>query len=129
MGFRLNHFSVQGNHIHLIGEARDRVALARGVQGLEIRIAKKLNRLMQRRGRVFDDRYHAHILRTSNEVRNALNYVLRNIHKHSAEYGKPVDKEYRDPYSSIARDATGPPEVVEPGTWLLGTACRRILVR
>src|SRR5437867_3599150 len=33
-GFRLIHFSVQGNHIHLIGEAADRRALARGMQGL-----------------------------------------------------------------------------------------------
>jgi hypothetical protein len=30
----------QGNHIHLIGEADDRRALARGVQGLSIRIAR-----------------------------------------------------------------------------------------
>src|SRR3989442_11017111 len=37
-GFRLVHFSVQRNHLHLIVEARDAVALARGVQGLSIRV-------------------------------------------------------------------------------------------
>ena len=40
--FRLHHFSVQSNHVHLIVEARDRVSLARGVQALAIRIAKGL---------------------------------------------------------------------------------------
>src|SRR5205085_6426439 len=33
-GFRLVHFSVQGNHIHLPVEARDERALARRMQGL-----------------------------------------------------------------------------------------------
>ena len=40
-------------------------------------MAKALNRLMQRRGRVFADRYHAHQLRTVGEVRAALNYRAR----------------------------------------------------
>jgi REP element-mobilizing transposase RayT len=59
-GFRLNHFSVQGNHMHLVVEADDKRALARGMHALEIRIALALNRLMgRRRGRVFADRYHS----------------------------------------------------------------------
>jgi REP element-mobilizing transposase RayT len=33
-GFRLLHFSVQGNHLHFIAEADDGVAFARGVQRL-----------------------------------------------------------------------------------------------
>jgi hypothetical protein len=33
-GFRLVHFSVQGNHIHLVVEAPGERALARGMQGL-----------------------------------------------------------------------------------------------
>jgi REP element-mobilizing transposase RayT len=32
-GFRLVHFSVQGNHVHLLAEADDRSALSRGLQG------------------------------------------------------------------------------------------------
>ena len=52
-GFRLIEFSVQSNHLHLLCEARDRRALARGLQGLLIRIARGLNRLLGRRGRVF----------------------------------------------------------------------------
>jgi len=32
---------------------------------------------------LFADRYHAHVLRTPSEVRNALAYVLHNIWKHA----------------------------------------------
>jgi putative transposase len=94
--FRLVHYSAQSNHVHLLCEARDRGELARGIQALAIRIAKRLNRLWNRAGRLFADRYHDHILRTPREVRNALAYVLNNAAKHGIELprGKP------DPYSS-----------------------------
>jgi putative transposase len=124
-GLRLNHFSVQGDHLHLIVEAADETALARGMQGLEIRIAKGLNQMMGRKGQVFVDRYHAHILRTPTEVKRALHYVLRNYQKHSAERGKTLSSAYRDPYSSLAA-ATGPPLVVPPRTWLLNGATRSL---
>ncbi|HZN41988.1 MAG TPA: hypothetical protein VFD82_24515 [Planctomycetota bacterium] len=83
--FRLCHYAVLNDHLHLLVEARDRLALARGVQGLAIRIAKALNRLWRRRGTVFADRYHDRILKTPREVRNALCYVLANGKKHAAE--------------------------------------------
>src|SRR5206468_2104105 len=63
-GFRLVHYSVMGNHVHLLVEAPDRRALSRAMKGLGVRIARALNRVMQRRGPVLGDRYHAHILRT-----------------------------------------------------------------
>src|SRR4051812_5153542 len=81
-GFRLVHFSVQSNHLHLVCEADDEGALCRGMQGLSIRIAKRLNRALGRRGRFFSDRYHARALKTPREVRNALAYVLNNARKH-----------------------------------------------
>jgi putative transposase len=62
------HFSVQGNHIHLIVEAHDNRALSEGVQGLLVRLAKGLNRMMGRHGRVLSERYHAHVLRSPAEV-------------------------------------------------------------
>jgi putative transposase len=85
LGFRLTHYAVLNDHLHLLVEARDRDSLSRGLQGLGIRIAKALNKLWQRRGRVFADRYHDHILRTPREVKNALCYVLTNGKKHAAE--------------------------------------------
>jgi putative transposase len=124
-GFRLNHFSVEGNHLHFIVEAVDAESLARGMQGLEVRIAKGLNRMMSRKGRVFGDRYHARILRTPTEVRNALRYVLNNHQKHAAERGQPLPPSYQDPYTSLT-EATGPPLVVPPRTWLLNRAVRSL---
>ncbi len=82
-GFRLVHFSVQSNHVHLIAEAGDRRSLSRGMQGVSIRVARAVNRELVRSGRVFADRYHARVLKTPREVRMALRYVLLNSRKHA----------------------------------------------
>src|SRR5690242_17078430 len=39
----LVHFSVQSNHLHLIVEAADQSALSRAMQGLAIRLARRMN--------------------------------------------------------------------------------------
>src|SRR5688572_2419802 len=83
-GFRLVHYSVQSNHLHLIVEGSCRNGLSRGLQGLAIRMARALNRLWRRLGSVFADRYHDRILRSPREVWNALRYVLNNARKHGA---------------------------------------------
>src|ERR1700736_5986544 len=71
---RLTEFSVQGNHLHLIVEAAYAERLSRGMQGLAISIAKRLNVLLGRSGPVFADRYHAHTLKTPTEVAHAVAY-------------------------------------------------------
>ena len=114
-GFRLAHYSVQGNHVHLIAEAQDAEALSRGIQGLSIRMAKGLNRTMVRRGKVFADRYHARALRTPTEVRHAVHYVAFNRHHHALEQGRQLPKAWRDPYASL-------PPIRNPHTWLLKKA-------
>jgi hypothetical protein len=63
---------------------------------VSVRIARALNRLWKRSGRVFADRYHAHVLKTPREVRNALAYVLRNASHHGIHLAGP------DPCSSGA---------------------------
>lgn len=120
-GFRVVHFSLQGNHLHMLIEADDAVALARGMRALSVRIAMGLNRLMGRRGRVFVDRYHAHVLHTPTEVRHALAYVLGNFASHALRRGERVNSAFVDPYSSAAgRGPDGePPPVSEPESWLL----------
>jgi putative transposase len=107
-GFRLVHYAIMGNHVHLLVEAPNRLRLARGMQGLGIRIARALNRLMRRRGRVVSDRYHAHILRTPSEVRRARHYLLTNAQHH---YG----------HAHVDRYASRAP-LVAPRTWLLRRA-------
>jgi len=77
-GFRLCHFSVQQRRIHLVCEAQDRRSLWRGMQGLAVRIAKRLNRSLGRKGAVFVARYHARQLESPHEVRNALRFVMLN---------------------------------------------------
>jgi REP element-mobilizing transposase RayT len=119
---RVIQFSVQGNHIHLLVEAPNPRALARAIQGFSIRVAKGLNRMMGRAGRVFDDRYHARVLRTPTEVRHAIRYVRDNARKHAAERGEICASGYVDPYSSA-----GAPEVALPRaqTWLLREGWKR----
>ena len=121
-GFRLVHYSIQSNHLHLIAEAADRRALARGMQGLLVRVARALNKHWGRRGSVFADRYHARELRSPREVRAALVYVLHNARHHSVQIVGI------DPFSSgpwfdgwtrpIASVACASP-CVRPRSWLL----------
>ena len=42
--FRVVHLSIQRTHVHLIAEAADHDALARGMQGLLISAARRINR-------------------------------------------------------------------------------------
>jgi putative transposase len=108
-GFRLVHYSVQGNHLHLLVEAEDERALSRGMNGLGVRVAKGLNRVMRRHGKVLDDRYHGHILRTPTEVRRAREYLLHNARKHHGVAGA-------DRYTSTVA-------VIEPDTFLMRRLC------
>ena len=126
-GFRVVEYSVQANHVHLICEAADRMALARGLQGLFTRIARGLNRLLARTGKVFADRYHAHILRTPGEVRNALAYVLHNARRHAARFGRRLPRGWVDPCSSAPAffGLVDGPAVAAPRTWLLREGYRR----
>jgi len=104
-GFRLVHYAVMGNHVHLIVEAPDRVALARALKGLGVRIARALNRVMKRQGRVIGDRYHGHILKTPAEVKRARTYLLTNSQKH-------YRVRFADPFASQL-------PLAAPRTWLL----------
>ena len=128
--FRLAEYAILGNHLHLIVEASDERSLARGMQALEIRIAKGLNKMMGRRGAVFADRYHAHILRTPTEVANALGYVRGNFAVHAARRGEAAPAG-PDEYSSAALVARALPRgqdgplVSAPRTWLLDLGWRR----
>jgi len=117
-GVRILEFSVQGNHIHLVVEAAAHEALARAMQGFLIRVAKGLNRMMNRSGAVLANRYDAHILDTPTEARWAVLYVRRNYHKHMAKLGKPVPNSYVDPFASTGADV----ELAMPRTWSLRRA-------
>ncbi|HEY6910369.1 MAG TPA: transposase [Myxococcales bacterium] len=118
-GLRVIEFTVLGNHLHLIVEADGDEALSRGMQGLNIRIAKALNRLMDKKGRVFADHYHSRLLRSPTALVNAIAYVLGNAAHH---YGGEV----QDRFSSRAYEAPRRREIPSrPRTWLLRSGWRR----
>jgi putative transposase len=56
--FRIAHFSVQWDHVHLVVEAADKRALSSGVRSVAIRIARYVNDLLKRRGVLWADRWH-----------------------------------------------------------------------
>jgi REP element-mobilizing transposase RayT len=116
LGFRLVEYSVQGNHLHLIGEAPSAPALSRGIQGMCIRIAKRLNAAHARHGQVFRDRYHARALKTPLEVKRALLYVINNYRRHCADSGLALPANEVDPCSSglFFRGWTYPPHTRDP---------------
>ncbi|MCC6747562.1 MAG: hypothetical protein IT371_07895 [Deltaproteobacteria bacterium] len=131
-GLNLAHYSIQKNHLHLITEAKDRDVLMKGLRGLAIRLARRLNDSLGRHRRVFADRYHQRILRTPSETRHALSYVLQNRRKHCVERGKWVPRRELDPCSSalylkggwkdvVPVPPSGEPTVGKPRTWLLQT--------
>lgn len=134
LGMRIAQFSVQRDHVHLLVEAENAAALARGVGGLCVRIAKRLNALMARTGKVFRDRFHSRVLRTPRAVRTAIAYVLCNFRKHGAA---PSERGSLDPFSSASAfdgwagghalaSTRGPsPPVAAPRTWLLSVGWRR----
>mgnify|MGYP000750608648 CR=1 FL=1 len=140
--FRIVHLSIQQTHVHLIVEAANKGALARGMQAFAISAARLLNRVISartgrlRRGAVFPSRYHATVLRTPTQTRHTIAYVLNNWRKHWAQI-PPVQRAlWIDPFSSAYaftdwaeyRDAAflwpmpatyEPLLVCRPHTWLL----------
>jgi REP element-mobilizing transposase RayT len=83
--FRLVHYSIQGNHAHLVVEADGPEALGRGMKSIASRFALAVNRALKRHGPVLYDRYHFRVMKTPTDVRNVLRYVLLNGRKHWME--------------------------------------------
>ena len=83
-GFRICEFSVQSNHLHLVCEADNHEALARGMQGFGVRAAKAINKALGRKGSVFAERYAVTVASSAQQVRNTLCYVLHNARRHGA---------------------------------------------
>jgi REP element-mobilizing transposase RayT len=136
-GFRICQFSIQGNHVHLVCEASDRVALASGIQGWAVRVARGINRAVGRKGKLFFDRYYVTVIKTPSQMRNTLCYVLQNARRH----GAALDRRWHgvDPFSSawwfdgwddnerwrLGLVPADEPPVAPAKGWLLTTGWRR----
>jgi len=136
--FRLVVYSIQRNHLHLIIEATDNDAMASGMKAVASRLARVVNRVFKRSGKVVDGRYHMRALTTPREVRNALAYVLLNVRKHFSERNGHVPPVRIDSASSgrwfdgwlwdAPTDSLGPDlrEVAPPKSWLLRIGWKKI---
>jgi REP element-mobilizing transposase RayT len=145
--FRIVHISIQRDHVHLIVEADNKLALSRGMASFQISAAKHLNREFsrgleeRRRGTVFPDRFHQEIITTRKQARNTLAYVLNNWRKHREDRGELQRTWNVDPFSTGAlfsgwkaledqplmwtlRDGYKPLVVYFPRTWLLDEGWR-----
>ncbi|MFT7665368.1 MAG: REP element-mobilizing transposase RayT [Planctomycetota bacterium] len=81
-GFQLTAYTVMSNHCHFLVYVSSNEALRRGMQGLNIRLARTINRLFDRKSKVFADRFHARMVRGFNAIKKALRYVVQNARKH-----------------------------------------------
>jgi REP element-mobilizing transposase RayT len=103
--FRIVHLSIQRNHVHLLAEAANKLALARGMQGFQISAARNINTALavgyrRRRGSVFADRYHLEVITSPTRARHALSYVLNNWRKHKEDQQGLASTWLVDPYST-----------------------------
>jgi REP element-mobilizing transposase RayT len=146
--FRIVHISIQRNHVHMLAEAKDKLALARGMQGFQISAARHINTALavgyrRRRGSVFADRYHLEVITSPTRTRHVLNYVLNNWRKHKEDQQGLARTWLVDPYSTgiLFPDwkeledralmwpirATYDPLVVRrPESWLLRESWKRV---
>ena len=138
--FRVSHYSLQGDHAHLIVEAHGKDALARGMKSIAARLARALNRVAGRSGPALDGRFHHRSLRSPREVRRALAYVLLNARRHLAKRrhvsratAVPLDPAssarwfdgWRPEVTSRLPEANAVRDVAQPRTWLLRVGWRR----
>ncbi|MBL8897379.1 MAG: transposase [Planctomycetes bacterium] len=133
-GMKIVHYSIQKDHLHLLVEAEDRECVARGMNALLSPLARALNKLWSRNGKVFPERYHDEVITTPTQARNALRYVLQNGKKHGVVLPSSIDLCSSAPVfdgwktgPSIASIPSAPVvAVVAPAsTWLLSTGWRR----
>ena len=103
-GFRVTHFAVRGAEVQMIVEADDTTRLSRGMQGLGVSMARRINLVSRRRGPAFDDRFTARTLQSADEVARA----LERLHVERPEFGS----DGRPPRS-------GPALVASARTWLM----------
>jgi REP element-mobilizing transposase RayT len=136
--FRVVHYSLQRDHVHLIVEAAGKAALGSGMKSISARLARCVNRVFARSGPVLDGRYHLRVLKTPREVRNALAYVLLNARKHWKQrwgVAPPVRLDeasssrwfdgWRRPPDGPSDERTREQVVASAHSWLLRTGWRR----
>lgn len=118
--FRIVHLSIELDHVHLVVEANNHVALGNGVRAFQISAAQRLNRAIGRargervRGKVFAERYDVRFIGSPTQARNTINYVLNNWRRHGQDE-TGIEVRYWDiDYMSSAISFDGWAELEQP---------------
>jgi hypothetical protein len=89
--------------------AKPNSALFKHCNAASVRVARRLNRLLFRRGSVVADRWHSRNLSSPRAVRNALVYVLANFRKHGERTNTLIDECSSAPYFREFAECNGRP--------------------
>jgi len=130
-GFRVTNFLVEGGAVHLLVEAADNASLSRGLQGLGVSMAKRINFTAGRRGPAFADRYSVRPIATLAQARRELDFIMLAVECTSC--GAVLEWPQRPgPFTShcleaLADDLTACPQTpilraVSPSPWDLSSA-------
>ena len=95
-GFRVIHFSLQSNHVHLIAEAHNNAILETSMRSLTNSFVKRIAKTKRIAGCIQLERYHLHLLKCPTEVANAIRYVVNNHEHHTGNEG--------DSFSSVVQN-------------------------
>ena len=76
------HYTLEYNHIHMLVEAHTQEQLSNCMQSFGVTLAKMINKLKSKKGRVYKHRYHLRKLSTVMELKNVLKYIFNNGIKH-----------------------------------------------
>jgi hypothetical protein len=112
---RIHHYCVMSNHMHLVVKATNKAALARAMKGLNIRIARSLNKLWKRTGHLFAERFHVAIVRAQARYGKALTHLINYVINNASHHGLQLTGV--DPYCSRADTAfqqTSHPQLIGP---------------
>lgn len=132
--FRIVHFSLGADRLHFVCEAKSARRLIRTMRALSVALARRLNRLWGREGRVFADRYRARTLESPSAVRDALAELFLGGESSgpddaftSAAWFDGWKSSPTSPRGTTRDRRHGPTRapVVPPRTWLLRVGWRR----
>jgi REP element-mobilizing transposase RayT len=93
-GLKIIHYSLERDHVHLYAEGAENQTLAKAMKALGVSFVRRINRYHKTKGSCYKTRYHLRILNTAREVKNVINYILKNGIKHGRT------KELIDTYNS-----------------------------